>query len=206
MEPVDPESQQEIERERLLRETENPMATVWTAVRILRIGSRVALVFMAVILVLGFLKLCVGALEFFGHSPAAGDGDYCWKLLKHCKTKHASIATMLESLEYFLLAPLCYLQLKSLTNYLAGFLSQNSSEAVKRVEILVSVKALSISLLIAILATHLVGQFLSVEGDARFPWEKVVCGMGVLLCFITYFIILESKLKHEKDGETKHPK
>lgn len=181
----------------------NPKLVDGWALRLLRLAGALSLLIIAVVLAMGFWRMVEGSCEFFGvtlheHEPV---------------NRHAATAKLVSGLEFFLLAPLAYLQLRTLGNYVSQI--QASAEGRPDASVtraLMSVKALSVGLLITILATHTVGTFLEAEGRvnasaADFPWIKIACSTGFLLALTAYFATLEymchDDVGHAEPGEKK---
>jgi hypothetical protein len=126
---------------------------------------------------------------------------------EECKAK--AVHAAFQALEFFLLAPLFFLLLRSLSQYITDLMmrevahvdnpaSENfgkasSAESEVGKESLLEAKSLSVGLLFAIVATHMVGKLvggayreLSVLGD----WGEVITGLSLLLLLGATYLFL----------------
>lgn len=172
------------------------------ALVLLRIGGFFSLFFLAAVLIMGLLRMGQGALEVFGLNVAAREGSEVifvrWKLVTTSADPQLGISSLMSGLEFFLLAPLGYLLLRTLGNYVNAIRKHPRGYAdAETVGALMSVKGLSTGLLIAVLATHLVAEFLHKEHGEEFPWVKVLSGGAILSILVVYFHVIES-LCHQR--------
>ncbi len=174
---------------------------------LLRRCARVSIFFVGVILFFGICTLIYGVAFFAGFEIKMGNaynGDWDMLIIRGCPDPYKAISILLSALEYFLLAPLCYLQLRTIADYMYGLLAHHDEEhpppqgnpiMIKKKEML-SVKGLSIGLLIMILATNMIGVILkSHDGSGEFEWIKFTCGVGLLLVLTGYFYAIEEAAK-----------
>jgi hypothetical protein len=176
------------------------------ALFLLRLTSAASLFFLGTILAMGLMKMAGGLFEFIGFqfSPT---GDFSihlltWRFDPAKADSQKAIASLMSGLEFFLLAPLAYLLLRSLGNYVESTsLDERGLADAETTSALRSVKALSTGLLIAVLATHLTAEFLQEHEDAMFPWIKIASGIGLLSILVGYFWVLEKLCQHPNHGQ-----
>lgn len=128
--------------------------------------------------------------------------------------EHDPISIAFQGLEFLLLAPLFFLLLRSLTEYVADLvrraklnaamaagIMEEQAKAQKRIglsigkEDLLETKALSFGLLFAIVATHMVGQLISgVYSDAlvKGATAEIIVGLSLLIIIAGIYFALES--------------
>ncbi len=196
-------------KESLWAKLENEEECDWRILRILRFTAGVSVFFSAMVLFFGLLQLVTGVWQAIGISLEFKEAvpPICRRFNIHWSgyNPHLGISTLVSSLEFFLLAPLIYLQLRTLGDYFSTFLEHdflvgksaaNAEVAQKKKdEDLIAVKALSVGLLIAMLATNMVGEHLvSSEHQSdgqQFPWVKQLCGAALILALTGYYFALE---------------
>jgi uncharacterized membrane protein YqjE len=118
------------------------------------------------------------------------------------------MSTLMDSLEFYLLAPLGYILLRTLGNYMFDFAIELDGQPKGRsLSALMSVKALSMGLLIAVLATHLVSLFLEPADipNNKFPSLQLECGVLLLLALILDYWVIEQASKSKEEGAVLHP-
>jgi hypothetical protein len=171
---------------------------------LLRVCSSVSVVFVGLILLFGCLKLLLGSLEFIGFHFCPDNFFNDNNIFTYKYSPYDSLPTLLGGLEYFLLAPLCYLQLRTIANYIEVLVGRGDGDddaafralQSKEKKELLSVKGLSVGLLIMILATHLLGGFLK-DAGSHTPTEMIGfavkngCGIILLGALIFYFAVIE---------------
>ncbi len=199
--------------ESFLAKLENEQECDWRILRFLRITAGISVFFAGVVLLLGLVQLVTGVWQAAGINFEFKEAalPVCRRFGIHWSgyNPHQGISTLVSSLEFFLLAPLIYLQLRTLGDYFATYIEHDflvernkrkgSSEEIprKKEEDLIAVKALSVGLLIAMLATSMVGEHL-VSGEhqsngQQFPWVKQLCGATLILVLTAYYFALEGK-------------
>lgn len=171
------------------------------ALYLLRLSSVVSVIFTGCILLMGFVSLIAGVCKFVGIKPITVSPF----VKMDSPDFYAALATLTNSLEFFLLAPLAYLLLRTLGNYLGDLLESPTGQPKEGTsEALISVKALSTGLLIAMLATNLVGDFLTGKNLSAetFPWIKTLSGCALLLVLTLYFSVLHKDHADHSSGNS----
>jgi len=95
------------------------------------------------------------------------------------------IGSILDGFEFLLLAPLAFVIVVSVGNYLHALLLQPDADESEHQ--LHRVKGLIVSLMISIVATDLVKRFV---GQAAVQFEPLIFGGSLILLFTLYFILL----------------
>jgi hypothetical protein len=180
---------------------------------ILGLGALIALVFMVAVLAAGMYELYVAIKDFFWHpmvtiAGAHGAGAAVASVEDAAETTNAVV---IGALEMFILAPIPYLTLVSLQFYVSRFIGftvigrsgdgqaqeQQSSE---RMALLPKIKALIASMLVSLVAVHLVGAVLKSE----VTWRSVAPQLAIIIVLGAYFILLERMAHGAHGGRSPH--
>jgi len=140
------------------------------------IFSIVALVLLAGIASVGVIHIGLGLYEF-------------WRMPSESAAAGYAIEHVLKGLEFLFLSPLPFMIVYSVGRYLGSLL--DFAQETKRRSLLgeiVSVKALIISLIIAIIATDLVSKILAADGLTR---DAALYECLVILVLGAYLVVLE---------------
>ena len=166
-------------------------------------ASVAAAVGMAALLFVGFIDIFQGVKEGVKAGLAAVDVAHAppWSE----RTAHRVI----EGVELLLLAPLAYIVLVNLARYVHTWMIRKSDEKAKAS--LLGVKALVVGLLIAMIATDLVGKVLSDNGldPTSAIFESLVIGVLIIYCFELEWVaarILRSGTTAEDKEAAKEPR
>jgi hypothetical protein len=113
-----------------------------------------------------------------------------------------AISEIVGSLEYFLLAPLPYLILRTVGNYCKDLMDSPDGRAKdETMRALLAVKCLIGGLLIAILSTNLLTIFLASTSSGEFPTVKVLAGCAVICVLTLYIFVLEHFAHKARNGD-----
>jgi hypothetical protein len=140
------------------------------------------------LLLAGLWEMITGLRVFVGHLPKPEDA---------LSAEGAALQHAIKGIEFFLLAPLPYFVLLSLSNYIKN--SREGAVPGSAKERLLSVKALAIGLLIAVIATDLVGKILSRDGLAM---HAALCETLAIVVLGAYFFGLEVLGSKLQGGES----
>ncbi|MGC3992045.1 MAG: hypothetical protein QM796_20600 [Chthoniobacteraceae bacterium] len=171
--------------------------TVWTldlqvpdgiSIFLVKLTAFLNIAFVTSILFMGCWTMTHGVLEFFDPTAADDQIDKAVKITAEMREQSA-MASLLGGLEFYLLAPLGYLFLRSLADFMQRYrkdeiITEESSAS------LMSVKGLTAGLLITVLATHLVAIFLKDHDRPYFPAKEILAGFGILVVLIGYYVVL----------------
>ena len=142
-------------------------------------GLALAGLIMALLFVAGFKLFWDAIVIFFGRAAAKVDVE----------PKAFALVEALKGLEYFFLAPLGYLVFLTMIRFVRSTISGDFDElADKRIR---NIKSLTMSLLIAVIATDLVSKILGPQGLGR---DSAIAEILVMGALIGYYVLLERKL------------
>lgn len=172
------------------RDEKIPQVLTNLAYALLVVGILLAGILMAILMFIGFYEMYKGVSIFFNlsHMP------------EHTASKESSIlAFTLKGLEFLFLAPLGFLTLLSMAKYIANMQSPDHTEADRGI---LEVKALIVSLMIAIIATDLIARVLSGRG---LTYEVTLTGSLFIAVLGAYFVSLHKLANlsgHRRRDET----
>lgn len=163
---------------------------------------------LSVLMVMGCLHLGFSAVYSAfraAHSVSWLDGFFASDEVLGIRPHSHPITPLLGALEYFLLAPIAYVLLRTLFLYVTD-VARNPT-GIPRTETahaLSSLKGLVTGLLIAVLATHLVGEVLqSTHSDggqpSHFPWVAVLSSSCLILVLVLYYHCIGTHLVTSKE-------
>lgn len=170
----------------------NPFITDWQVRGALRFFGSLCVPGVWLVCLLGIIRLIQGLCVFFVTIEFQTSSVTLERLVEQWGEResllklvsigpgdsHVAISMLVGALEFFLLAPLFYLQVRALADFVENYWNDSEQDSVNQSgdrpdgvsefspgSKLVAVKALSVGLLIAILATHLLGKFLMGHGS-----------------------------------------
>jgi hypothetical protein len=194
---------------------------------IIGVSALIALLFMIAVLAAGMYELYVAIRDFFWHSPEvvlSGGHPDAVSGVEHAAAK--TNAAIIEALEMFILAPIAYLTLVSLQFYVSRFIgftvaarargvaghgvdssAQDSSgleaqedRSLERLALLPKIKALIASMLVSLVAVHLVGSVLKGE----ISWPSAAPQLAIIIVLGAYFMMLERMAHEPRNGRSPH--
>lgn len=160
----------------------------WGAIVFLKIFCCLGVISLALIAAMGFFTIGQGVWSFYKHCVAPG-------AVHHEGSSnggsHEALHLTISGLEFLLLAPLSYLLLRSLADYIEDLAEDNKISEVAKESIL-EAKILSIGLLFSIVATHLIGKLILAHGEQQpLQWPEVSLTVALLAILGSVYLYLQ---------------